>query len=310
VLVQQIFSILKQSPTGGIRLADLRRVTPNSVDDQTLRRLFDHLVYTGYLKLGRPGEWRAGPALAELVDTHEIYSNIGSVAQPIVVVDAFTGRAIAQTERIRAPGDTLFIGGRLMEVAWREQYRIGVRVREAFYMRDNRVHDNEADAELRVHSAPFAVSLAVSQTVAKLLGFSSGQMALLQSEQGTWLFHFWGDIYSELLAQLLRAQLTPEGGVPSVAVTHYNEHCLQLAEATTQLPAWDDRLVRQQLDRLLLRLEPFLELGRFHALLPPDLAKQKAAEQVDLPRFEQLYRAATMITPTAGQRTRLLRLLQ
>jgi ATP-dependent Lhr-like helicase len=305
VLIQQIFSILKQSPTAGIRLADLRRVAPNSVDDQTLRRLFDHLVSINYLKVGRPGEWRAGSALAELVDTHEIYSNIGDGAQPVVVVDAYTGRPIAQTERMRAPGDTLFIGGKLMEVAWRQQYRLGVRVREAIHGRDHM-----ADAELRVRSAPFAVSLAVSQTVAKLLGFAGGQMALLQSEQGTWLFHFWGDIYSELLAQLLQAQLTQEERYPTATVTYCNEHCIRLTEATTQLPAWDNHLVHQQLDWLLVRLEPFLELGRFHALLPPDLAKQKVAEQVDLPCFEQLYRTANIVRPTAGQQTRLLRLLE
>ena len=34
VLVQQVFSILKQSPTGGIRLADLRRIAPAEVDDE------------------------------------------------------------------------------------------------------------------------------------------------------------------------------------------------------------------------------------------------------------------------------------
>ena len=39
VLVQQVFSILKQSPTGGIRLADLRRVAPDEVADEALAQI-------------------------------------------------------------------------------------------------------------------------------------------------------------------------------------------------------------------------------------------------------------------------------
>jgi len=35
-----------------------------------------------------------------------------------------------------------------------------------------------------------------------------------------------------------------------------------------------------------------LELGRFHSLLPPALADRTVVAQCDLPRFEQLYRAA------------------
>lgn len=313
VLVQQIFSILKQSPTGGIRLADLRRVSPDSIDDQTLWSLLNHLVTTRHLVLGRPGEWRVGPALAELVDAHEIYSNIGNTPQPIVVVDAYTGRPIAHTERIRLPGETLFIGGRLMEVVWRAQYRLGVRVQGTV-----RTGDNPVAAEVRTHSAPFAVSLEVSQTIATLFGFSTGQMALLQTEQGNWLFHFWGDLYGELLAQILRAHLKAVVKAGNKAededeldlVIRRNEHCIQLADATAQLPAWNAQTVRQQLYRLLPRLEPLLELGRFHTLLPPDLAMQTVVAQVDLAYFEQLYHAATIITPTTGQRQHLERLLQ
>jgi hypothetical protein len=68
-------------------------------------------------------------------------------------------------------------------------------------------------------------------------------------------------------------------------------------------------VVRQQVQQMIVRLEPVLELGRFHSLLPPDLATQAVVERIDLPRFERLYHAARVIRPTAGQRERLLRLL-
>jgi hypothetical protein len=58
------------------------------------------------------------------------------------------------------------------------------------------------------------------------------------------------------------------------------------------------------------QLLPFLELGRFHSLLPPDLAHLAALAQIDLPRLEALYRAATLVSPPAGLRLRLLSLLE
>jgi ATP-dependent Lhr-like helicase len=296
VLVQQTFSILKQSPTGGLRAADLRRVAPKTVDDATLRRLLNHLVATHYLKPGRAGEWRAGPALEELVDAHEIYSNIGADLLSILVVDAYTGRPIAQTQQRPLQGETLLIGGRLMEVVWRAQYRIGVRP----------FTHGIADAALHTHSSPFAVSLEVSQAVATLLGFSSGEMALLQTEGGNWLFHFWGDSYGKLLAGILSHFVRED---EPAMIAPVNEHCLQIPVTCDHLPHWNGRVVRQQVQILVPRLEPFLDLGRFHSLLPPELATQAVVERLDLPRFERLYRSARVIQAEAGRREQLLALL-
>ena len=95
VLVQQTFSILKQSPTGAIRLGDLRRVAPESFDEKDLRRILGHLSQLDFLRSERLGEWRPGKALDELVDAHEIYSNIGSDPLSQTLVDAYSGRTLA-----------------------------------------------------------------------------------------------------------------------------------------------------------------------------------------------------------------------
>ncbi|HRI57648.1 MAG TPA: hypothetical protein PK170_11190, partial [Anaerolineae bacterium] len=65
----------------------------------------------------------------------------------------------------------------------------------------------------------------------------------------------------------------------------------------------------QEARRLMPQLQPSLELGRFHSLLPPGLAYQASLAQLDLARFQQLYRAATVFSPPAGLRLRLLSLL-
>lgn len=297
VLVQQIFSLLKQSPIGAIRLADLRRLAPTSVSDEELRRLLRHLAHAGYLQSGRPGEWRAGAALDPLLEEHEIYSNIGADPLATVVVDAYSGQTLAQTQELHQPGEQFLLGGRRLEVVWRDRYRIGVQATEP----------TPADATLRFPTAPFAVPLAVSQAVAHHLGVSPNQLCLIHTAAGAWLFHFWGDLYGALLAGLLQEQLRRED--ETAIVTVHNELCLYLPLALGQLPTWEAALALRQLHRLSPRVEPFLALGRFHSLLPPALAEKTVLALCDLPRFEQIYRSASLLAPPASLRSRLLELI-
>ncbi len=102
--MQQVFSILKQSPTGALRPADLRRVAPETVEETALQRILSELAQQNYLRPARLGEWRPGPALEPLLDEHEIYSNIGADPLLLSIVDAFSGRTIAQTNRATRRG--------------------------------------------------------------------------------------------------------------------------------------------------------------------------------------------------------------
>jgi hypothetical protein len=58
------------------------------------------------------------------------------------------------------------------------------------------------------------------------------------------------------------------------------------------------------------QIQPYLELGRFHSLLPPDLAYLAAVAQCQLSRFEQLYRSTTLISAATGMEARLLALVK
>jgi ATP-dependent Lhr-like helicase len=297
VLVQQVFSLLKQSPTGGLRLVDLRRVAPDEVAEAGLRRLLDHLAATGYLTPGRPREWRAGPKLNELSDEHEIYSNIDGEELGATIIDVYSGRPIGRGDRPRRQGETLLVGGRSVEVAWQDRYQVGVQpVRGGI------------DELMRFHTAPVAIPLEVAQGVAAQLGLPAGQMPCLPDDQGMWLFHFWGDLYGDLLAATLRAYFTPEGEEEPVIVA-WNEFCLYLPFPLTALPPYDQALVTAQVERLAAYFGHFLELGRFHALLPPELARQSVLEQLKLPRFEALYLSANLQEAPAGLREVLRALL-
>ncbi len=117
-----------------------------------------------------------------------------------MIVDAYSGRTIAQTGQMRSKGETFLMGGRVLEVVWRDRYRLGVRDAPG----------KRADETLRFMTAPFAVPLDVSQAVAVAPGGGAGQLALVHDEQGALLFHFWGDLYGALLGAMLQAELTPD----------------------------------------------------------------------------------------------------
>ena len=304
VLVQQSFSILAQSPTGGIRLADLRRAAPDEVEDETLAAILAHLTRLGYLRQGRLGEWRAAEKLDELVDKFEIYANIGGDPLPLLLVDAFSGRTLATVARskvARSEGDseTLRLGGHVLEVVWRDRYRVGVRRRDG----------KPVDDTLHFATTPFAVPLTTGQAVAGLLGLDGDTLLAVPLTEGTWLFHFWGDVYGSLLAEMLDGHFDRSRVGDDGAVTTVNEFCLFLPGPLPALPGWDASLARRALYRLLPRVEPLLELGRFHSLLPAAIARQTVIDRLDMPAFERLYRAARVVIPFSGLRARLEELL-
>ena len=230
-LIQQTFSILKQSPTGAIRLADLQRVSPEPLEDGVLEHILNYLAANGFLRPGRLGEWRPDETLNDLLDAHEIYSNIGADPFKLTIIDAYNGRTIAQTDRVRLEGDTLLMGGRTMQVVWRDRYKIAVR----------RSKPGAVDEPLRFYTAPLAIPFEIGQAVAAHLQFQPGQPCLIHNEEGALLFHFWGDLYGALLAGILQASFAAEF---EASVTRLNEHCLALPTPILDLPPWDPILLR------------------------------------------------------------------
>ena len=295
VLVQQAFSLLKGSPTGGLRLADLRRIAPDEVSNNDLRDILGHLVAEEWLRPGQPGEWRSTPKLDELVDLHEIYSNIGGEVLNATVVDAYSGKRIAQVERPRQKGETLLMGGQSQEVAWRDRFTFGVQQGKR----------SEADEVLRFRTAPFAVPFEVAQAMARHIGIAPGTVPRVLAGEEVWLFHGWGELYGEWLAALLQLHLDED----APPVEPWNELCLHLPAPLSALPPWSEQVARAALRQILPRAAQHLELGRFHPLLPPTLAHQSTVSHLHPKRFEALYRTARITLPSARLREQLLELV-
>ena len=289
VLIQQIFSFLRQSPTGTIRLADLRRIAPPELGSEAIRKIVSQLSLTGYLRPGRMGEWRPDEKLDILLDQHEIYSNIGADVMGITAVDAHSGRTLAYTDRNYPPGTVVLFGGQSMEVKWVEKYRFGL----------VSAPGKEVNAPLLFRKSYAAIPFIVTRTVAYALDLAANEMAVLPQTPGQLLFHFWGTVWGELLAAVLIAQ--------GIIAEPVNEYCLYMQPALTQLPEWDEKLVRKAARDTAVSLANRLQMGRFHRLLPADVALDAVIGQLNLPVFGQQYRAATLHNrPELHERLHLL----
>lgn len=290
VLVQQIFSLIKQSPTGSVRLADVQRIAPPDVGEKTIRQLVSQLVFAGYVRPGRLGEWRPDEKLQELIDRHEIYSNIGADPLGATAVDAYSGATIGQVERFYEKGQVVLFGGRTLEVVWQEGYRFGLAPAPG----------KKVDEILRFPSAAAAIPFAVTQAVARSLGLAPGRIVTLPAEEDLLLYHFWGTIWGELLAKLLLAH--------SFVAEPVNEYCLLLRPRLDQLPPWDEALSRPVVANAAVALADRLELGRFHHLLPANVAAAAALRQLNVVAWERVYRESKLV-PAAREIETQLRLL-
>lgn len=288
VLVQQVFSLLKQSPTGGIRLADIRRIAPDEVTDETLRKIVSHLSGKGYLQPGRLGEWRPAALLQELFDQHEIYGNIGFGAQGALAVDAYTGRTIARTETTYPIGKKVLLGGRVMRVTWRDRNRFGLTT--------STLRPDEDYELLRIQRAYAAIPYEECQAVASLLGLNPGHMVAHQlpfadndRQPGMILYHFLGSIWGLLLTAILQSN--------RLSASYINEYSLHLQIPLTghQLPIWDDDLVARVAKRQAQVLAKRLALGRFYDLLEPQVAHESALSQLNVDVFKSVYMAQRVL---------------
>lgn len=276
VLVQQTFSLIRQHPTGHVRLADVCRLAPAEVTKEAVAAILAQLCWLDYVQTGRLGEWGAGPALHELLDQHEIHSNIGTQIRMATAVDAYSGHELGRSEYNYPKGSVVLWGGRAMRVVWQEKYRFGLAP----------ASHTPPETVLRTSGGTPPVPFAVAQAIGRGLGLPPGRMATLPHGAGVWLFHFWGTVWGKLLATLLTA--LGETAVES------DEYALYLPRAIPALPAWDEQLAFRVARRTAVDIADMFGMGRFHSLLPADVGMTAVVGLLNLPRFAHLYQLATL----------------
>jgi ATP-dependent Lhr-like helicase len=278
VAIQQIFSLLKQSPTGALRQRPLQDLLGEVLSESDLTAILGELQASGYLMPGRMGEWRAGERLQQLVDLQStelaplsLYSNIQMTsAAQIKILDQHTQNEVARVDRQWLSRDRLTLEGRSLQVNWYDG--------EALWV-SNRPEENAGDY-LWYRSTRQVLNYDVTSQLSGQLGLLPGAAPLLPHENGWVLFHWLGDVYGRALFDLMSFRL-------AVQETNQPGICVWLSEPLQTIPVWTEDYVRRYLGDRFRSYESMLALGAYHHLPPITLRCRAVIEQFDVPRFVQ-----------------------
>ena len=278
VAIQQIFSLLRQSPTGSVRLSELCQLFDAMLSSDDIEAILGELQELDYLKVGRPGEWRPGQRLNELFDEQglpdcslSVFGNVQSVAgRQVAIRDQHTGQTMARVDAQWLERPVLTLEGRAINVEWWDG--------EAMWITSHQ-GDETADRML-YRSTRQLLSYELARLLPARLGLPSGSAPFIATPTGWCWFHWLGDLYGRAFIDLLRY---------TVAATRSREEglCLFVADEPRTVPGWLPEQITQYLEDNYHTFEPMLALGPFQRLLPIHLRRRSVVEQFDVAGFLQ-----------------------
>lgn len=270
VAVQQIFSLIRQSPTGAVRLNELAHLFDHMLSPDDVRDILGHLQELRYLKTGRPGEWRDGPRLNDLLDQQatmqtstSIHSTIaGSDTRTIAVRSQHTQQEVARVDAHWLNHEVLTLEGRTVNVAWYDGEALWVTPAQ------------EADMIQRTwyQSSRQFLSYELARLLPRHLGLPPGGAPFVPAPEGWWWFHWLGDVYGKAALDLLRYTI-PTSATPHIGL------CLHIAGEPLLPPPWTETQVVRYLEDTYQTWEPMLNMGAFHHMLPVSLRRRAVVDQ-------------------------------
>ncbi len=275
VAVQQIFSLLLQSPTGALRLAPLAALFHGLLTPADLEAILGRLQELRYVSAARAGEWRAGDRLKRLVDLQasehaplSLYSNIQNRPATLKIRDQASQEIIAAVDPLWLDREVLTLEGRPLDVNWFDG--------EALWVTRGRSAGEQA--KLPFLSARQLLSFDLAQALARVLGLAPDDAPVVETPDGWLLFHWLGDVYGQALLDLLRPHVAvKESAQPGLA--------LLLSEEPRELPAISAERATRYLQEHVRQYEGTLSLGAYQHLLPWPLRQHAVVEQFDVIRF-------------------------
>ncbi|MHB8626190.1 MAG: DEAD/DEAH box helicase [Aggregatilineales bacterium] len=285
VAIQQVFSLIKQSQTASVRLAELTRLFDATLTPADVEMIIGRLQELGYLRQKRAGEWCADTRLNKLYDAQNalyvpqsIYSNIQSLSgPPIRVRDQHTQQVIAAVDSswLSLPGYTL--EGRSMQAEWFDGESLWV----------SAIADSEMQPRPIYRAARQMLSFEVAQQIKQLSAAGETYTPLVQTDDGWLYYHCLGDLYGLIWLELLRGYLP-------VTVTDSPGLTIHVAAPPGEWPAFSAEQVVRCLEQTRSRWETLLPLGVYHRLLPGTLRFRTVVEQFNIPRFIEAVNALTV----------------
>jgi len=301
--VQQVFSLIKQNPSGAVREQELTSTFGDLLTAADLRAVLGELELRHYLQAGRPGEWKSGTKLNTLFDQQNsatcplsLYSNIANQGGPRVEIrDQYTHATVAFAEAQWLSSPVLVLEGREVRVQWVDGEALWV----AGYQ------GSEDSEHLRYRALRQHLDYRLARCLPLALGLRVGDAPVLPTVPGWWLFHWLGDAYGHLFRGLLaRSKRVVTAPEPALGVV------LPGKPAESLWSSWDADLVAEYLDENVRAIEHLLSMGPYQHLLPRSLAVRSVMEQFDIPAFLQAVRALRIMVPAPDQERSLRELIR
>ena len=275
VAVQQIFSLLLQSPTGALRLQPLADLFDGLVALPDLEAILGRLHELRYLTTARAGEWRAGDRLKRLVDQQasehaplSLYSNIQNRPAALKIRNQASQEVIAAVDPLWLDREVLTLEGRLLDVNWFDGDALWV----------TRGRSQAQQAKLPFLSARQLLTFDLAQALPQHFGLAQGDAPLVETPDGWLLFHWLGDVYGQALLDLLHPHLAvSDSPQPGLA--------LLLREEPRTLPAISIEQTMRYLHDHVRQFEGLLALGAYQHLLPWSLRQRAVTAQFGVTRF-------------------------
>jgi ATP-dependent Lhr-like helicase len=299
VAIQQIFSLLRQSPTGALRLAPLAELFAGLLTPAELESILGRLQELRYLAAARAGEWRAGDRLKRLVDLQasehvplSLYSNIQNRPATLKIRDQASQEVIAAVDPLWLDREVLTLEGRPLDVNWFDGEALWV-------TRGGSVGEQ---AKLPFLSARQLLSFELAQALPSTFGLAPGDAPLVETPDGWLLFHWLGDVYGQALLDLLRPHLVVSASAqPGLA--------LLLREEPRNLPALSIEQTTRYLQEHVRLYEGMLALGAYQHLLPWPLRQRAVIEQCGVAQFSDAVAGLRCRRVTEGATQNLLQLV-
>ena len=277
VAVQQIFSLLLQSPTGALRLEPLAERLAGLLALADLETILGRLQELRYLTAARAGEWRAGDRLKRLVDLQasehaplSLYGNIQNRPATLKIRDRASQEILAAVDPLWLDREVLTLEGRPLDVNWFDG--------EALWVTRGRSAGEQT--KLPFLSARQLLSFDLAQALSRSLGLAPGDAPAVETPDGWLLFHWLGDVYGQALLDLLRPHLAVrESPQPGLA--------LLLPEEPRDFPAISSEQATRYLQEHVRQYEGTLSLGAYQHLLPWPLRQRAVVKHFDVARFVQ-----------------------
>jgi len=288
VAIQQIFSLLKQSTTGAVRLNPLADLFSGLLSAADLLAILGTLQELGYLKDGRAGEWRAGERLNHLVDMQgmidvgrrysslSLNSNLEMGGALLKIRDRHSQRVVASVDRQWFDSGIVTLEGRPLNIDWYDGESLWVSASPDRQTR--RESDLASVSSLRYLSTRQTLSYDLARRFPLQLGLPLLSAPIVPYQEGWLWIHWLGDIYGRALLDLLRYTL------PVEATSQIGLGLLFRDEPRT-IPSLTPEQVKRYLHDRYRSYEPMLALGSYHHLLPPELRVRTVIEQFNVLGF-------------------------